>query len=157
MGTSQPNEPERNHKMSDSTVTIAGNLVDDPELRFTPSGIATIRLRVAVNRRWKTRDGDWNEETSYFTATAWRDQAENAAETLQKGHRVVITGRLEQRTWETNNGDKRSVIEIAADEIAPSLKWATATIHKTTHGDNYGAPAPTPQPRTDYAPHEAPF
>jgi len=116
--------------MSANSVTLIGNLVEDPELRFTPSGVAMAKVRFAVNRRYQ-RNGEWQEETSFFGGTLWRDAAENAAESLQKGMRVIVTGRLEQRTWETQEGDKRSVVEVAIDEMGPSLRWATATVTKT--------------------------
>src|SRR5690554_6174076 len=148
-----------------NTVTLVGNLVDDPELRFTPSGVAMAKLRVAVNRRWRDRQtGDWQEDTSFFTATCWREQAEAVAESLQKGTRVIITGRLEQRSWETEQGDRRSVVEIQIDEIGPSLRWATASVTKTARSggdwdDNSprSAPPPGPVARDDYGPDEAPF
>lgn len=150
-----------------NSVTLIGNLVEDPELRFTPSGVAMAKVRFAVNRRYQ-RGGEWEEETSFFGGTLWRDQAENAAESLQKGARVIVTGRLEQRTWETQDGDKRSVVEIAIDEIGPSLRWATASVTRSPRsGDSFGgggdgggtpsyAPGPV-APRTDYGPDEAPF
>lgn len=149
-----------------NTVTLAGNLVDDPELRFTPSGVAMAKLRVAVNRRWRDRQtGDWQEDTSFFTATCWREQAEAVAESLQKGTRVIITGRLEQRTWETEQGERRSVVEIQIDEIGPSLRWATASVTKTARagGGDWEADSaprsvpPGPVARDDYGPDEAPF
>ena len=114
-----------------SNVTLIGNLVDDPELRFTPSGVAMAKIRMAVNRRWRGQDGEWQENTSFFSGTIWREQAEQAAESLQKGARVIVTGRLEQRSWETETGEKRSVVEVAIDEIGPSLRWATATVNRT--------------------------
>lgn len=121
------------------------------------------RLRVAVNRRWRDQSGEWQEDTSFFGGTVWRDQAESVAESLQKGARVIITGRLEQRSWETPEGDKRSVVELAIDEIGPSLRWATAQVSKTTRGGDYGGGGggsnvpPGPVARDDYGPDEAPF
>lgn len=145
-----------------SYITLIGNLVDDPELRFTPSGVAMAKIRVAVNRRWRGQDGEWQESTSFFTGTIWREQAEQAAESLQKGARVIAHGRLEQRSWENEQGEKRSVVEVQVDEIGPSLRWATATVNKTQRQDNWsdnkqaaGASAPTA--RDDYGPDEAPF
>jgi single-strand DNA-binding protein len=123
--------------MSANSVTLIGNLVEDPELRFTPSGVAMAKVRFAVNRRYQ-RNGEWQEETSFFGGTLWRDAAENAAESLQKGMRVIVTGRLEQRTWETQEGDKRSVVEVAIDEMGPSLRWATATVTKTARSGGSG-------------------
>ncbi len=112
-------------------VSITGNLTRDPELRFTPSGQATASFGVAVNRRWQNRQtGDWDEATSYFDVVCWGQLAENAAQSLGRGTRVVVSGRLDQRSWETQEGDRRSKIEITADEVAPSLRWATATVSK---------------------------
>lgn len=151
--------------MAANHVTLIGNLVDDPELRFTPSGVALAKIRFAVNRRYQDRNGEWQEDTSFFGGTLWRDAAENAAESLTKGARVIVTGRLEQRTWETQEGDKRSVVEVAIDEIGPSLRWATATVTKSPRsGDGFGggsgggsSVAAAPVAREDYGPDEAPF
>ncbi|MBO0730723.1 MAG: single-stranded DNA-binding protein [Acidimicrobiaceae bacterium] len=112
-------------------VSITGNLTRDPELRFTPSGQATASFGVAVNRRWQNRQtGDWDEATSFFDVVCWGQLAENAAQSLGRGSRVVVSGRLDQRSWETQEGERRSKIEITADEVAPSLRWATATVSK---------------------------
>ncbi len=145
-----------------NSVTLIGNLVDDPELRFTPSGVALAKIRMAVNRRWRGQDGEWQEDTSFFNGTVWREQAETVAESLQKGTRVIVSGRLEQRSWETPEGDRRSVVEIQIDEIGPSLRWATATVNKTQRSDNWSgdqsrSQTPAPTPREDYGPDEAPF
>lgn len=148
-----------------NNVTLIGNLVEDPELRFTPSGVAMARIRLAVNRRWPGQDGQWQESTSFFSGTVWREQAETVAESLQKGMRVIVTGRLEQRSWETQEGEKRSVVEISIDEIGPSLRWATATVNKTQRSDDWGAnrsggggqQAQSPAAREEYGPDEAPF
>ncbi len=145
-----------------SNVTLIGNLVDDPELRFTPSGVAMAKIRLAVNRRWRGQDGEWQENTSFFTGTIWREQAEQAAESLQKGARVIVTGRLEQRSWETDQGERRSVVEVQVDEIGPSLRWATATVNKTQRQDGWSdgggqSTASAPSARDDYGPDEAPF
>lgn len=114
-----------------NTITVIGNITRDPELRFTPSGQANCRFGVAVNRRWQDRSsGEWQEAVSFFDVVCWRELAENAAESLPKGSRVVVTGRLEQRSYETQNGEKRSVVEIIADELGPSLRYATAEIKK---------------------------
>ena len=146
--------------MATNSVTLIGNLVEDPELRFTPSGIALARVRFAVNRRYQ-RQGEWQEETSFFGGTLWRDAAENAAESLQKGMRVIVTGRLEQRSWETQDGEKRSTIEVAIDEMGPSVRWATATVTRSPRsGDSFGGgtPAPAaPVAREQYTDDEAPF
>lgn len=150
--------------MATNTVTLIGNLVEDPELRFTPSGVPMTKIRFAVNRRWRDQNGEWQEDTSFFSGTIWREQAESAAESLQKGTRVIVTGRLEQRSWETQEGDKRSMVEIAVDEIGPSLRWATASVTRTARsgggevgGGGQVAPPPAPVARSDYGPDEAPF
>jgi len=121
------------------------------------------RVRLAVSRRYRDRNEEWQEETGFFGGTCWREVAENISESLSKGDRVFITGRLEQRNWETNEGEKRSVVEIRIDEIGPSLRWATAQVTKTPRtgsgGGNYGGgDAPVaPVARNDYGPDEAPF
>lgn len=144
-----------------NNVTLIGNLVDDPELRFTPAGVAMAKIRLAVNRRWRGQDGEWQEDTSFFTGTCWREQAEQVAESLQKGTRVIVTGRLQQRSWETEQGDKRSVVEIQIDEIGPSLRWATATVNRTQRQDGDWSdnrkPEAAPMARDDFGPDEAPF
>jgi single-strand DNA-binding protein len=123
-----------------NSVTIVGNLTRDPELRYTPSGQANATFGVAVNRRWMNRQtNEWEERVSFFNVVCWREMADNVSESLAKGSRVVVTGRLEQRSWETDNGDKRSVVEIVADEVGPSLRWASAQITKNDRrggGDN---------------------
>ena len=114
-----------------SNVTLIGNITRDPELRFTPSGQATASFGLAVNRRWQNRQTqDWEEATSFFDVVCWRDLADNVSESLGKGSRVIVTGRLEQRSWEDQDGNKRSKVEVVADEIGPSLRWATAEVKK---------------------------
>jgi len=114
-----------------NNVALVGNITRDPELRFTPTGQATATFGLAVNRRWQNRQTqEWEEATSFFDVVCWREMAENAAESLSRGSRVLVTGRLEQRSWETADGDKRSKIEVVADEIGPSLRWATAQVTK---------------------------
>ena len=103
-----------------NTTTITGNLTREPEIRYTKEGQATAQLGVAVNRRWQDRTTqEWQEATSFFDVVCWRDLAENVALSLTKGMRVVVTGRLEQRSWETDEGEHRSKVEIVADEIGP--------------------------------------
>ncbi|MGI9586294.1 MAG: single-stranded DNA-binding protein [Acidimicrobiia bacterium] len=147
-----------------NSVTLVGNLVEDPELRFTASGVAMARIRLAVSRRYQDRNQEWQEESSFFGGTCWRDVAENVAESLTKGARIIVTGRLKQRSWETNEGDKRSVVEIDIQEIGPSLRWATAAVTKTPRstggqsgGYGGGDTPPAPVARTDFGPDEAPF
>jgi len=120
----------------DNNVTVTGNITRDPELRFTPSGQPVANFSVAVNRRWQNRQSqEWEEATSFFDITAWAQLAENVSESLTRGMRVTITGRLDQRSWETPEGDKRSKVEIVADDVAPSLKWATAQVTKNERRD----------------------
>ena len=120
--------------MADTTTIICGNLTDDPELRFTTSGTAVASLRVAVTPRVKDGDAWRDGETSFFRVNVWRQMAENAAESLSKGDRVIVVGRLKARSWETPEGDKRSVVEVEADEIGPSLRWATGKPERATSG-----------------------
>jgi single-strand DNA-binding protein len=115
---------------ADNHTTIVGNLVDDPELRFTNNGIAVANLRVAVTQRIQ-QDGEWRDgDTSFLKVNVWRGQAEHLADSLAKGDRVMVTGRLRQRSWETPEGEKRSVAEIEADEVGASLKFATAKVER---------------------------
>ena len=116
---------------TDNSVTLVGNITRDPELRFTNTGQATASFGLAVNRRWQNRQTqEWEEATSFFDVVCWREMAENAARASAAGARVMVTGRLEQRSWETPDGDKRSKVEVVADEIGPSLRWATAQVTK---------------------------
>src|SRR3954449_3261000 len=116
---------------NDNTVTLVGNVTRDPELRYTPSGQTVATFGLAVNRRWQNRQNqEWEEQVSFFDVKSWSGLAENVAESIQRGTRVIVTGRLEQRSWETDNGEKRSKVEVVADEIAPSLRWATAQVQK---------------------------
>ena len=131
--------------MADSTVTVTGNVTRDPELRFTPSGQPRTTFGVAVSRRWQNRQtNEWEEATSFFNVVAWRELAENIGECFNKGMRVIVTGRLEQRSWETQEGEKRSVVEVVADEVGPSIRWATVEVKKNERrggdfGDSGGA------------------
>ncbi|HPE13402.1 MAG: single-stranded DNA-binding protein [Actinobacteria bacterium] len=140
-------------------INMVGNLVADPELRFTPSGVAAASVRIAVTPR--SRDnatGEWKDgETVWLSGTVWRQYAENVAESLSKGTRVIVIGRLKQRSYETREGEKRTVYEVDIDDIGPALRYATAKIQKTTRsgtsdggqsasaasggGDPWGAPA----------------
>jgi single-strand DNA-binding protein len=120
----------------DNQVVVVGNLTRDPELRYTPNGAALVKLGIAVSRRVKDdATGQWKDaDTSFFNITAWRSLAENVAESLTQGSRVVVVGRLRTNSWETPEGEKRSVVEIEAEEIGPSLKWATAKPEKQGRG-----------------------
>lgn len=134
--------------MSDNNITVVGNLTRDPEITFTAGGAALAKLGIAVNRRWQNRQTqEWEEQVSFFNVTAWRDLAENVANSLRKGYRVIVTGRLEQRTWENDEGEKRSAVDIIADDIAPSLRWATADV---VRNPKEGGPV-TPRPVVDPA------
>jgi single-strand DNA-binding protein len=118
--------------MADNTITVIGNVTRDPELRFAASGNPQVTFGLAVNRRWQNRQTqEWDESTSFFDIVCWGSLAENCADSIGKGTRVLVTGRLEQRSWETQDGEKRSKIEVVADEVGPSLRWATARVEKS--------------------------
>ncbi len=123
---------------TDNQVTLVGNLTDDPELKFTANGAAVANFRLAVTPR--VREGDsWKDgETSFFRINVWRQMAENVAESMTKGSRAVVVGRLRQRSWETPEGEKRTVTEVEADEVAPSLKFATAKVERSSRGSGGG-------------------
>ena len=128
----------------DVTITVIGNLTDDPELRFTPSGAAVAKFRVASTPRFLDRQsGEWKDgEPLFLACNIWRDAAEHVAESLQRGTRVIVTGRLRQRSYETREGEKRTVIELEVDEIGPSLRYATAKVQKMARsggGGGFGA------------------
>jgi single-strand DNA-binding protein len=112
--------------MSDTHVTITGNLTADPELKFTPNGAAVANFRVAVTSRIRDGEGWRDGDTSFYRITAWRDLATNLTDSLAKGDRVAILGQLLMRSWETPEGEQRSVVEVTAEEVGPSLRWATA-------------------------------
>jgi len=117
--------------MTIATTTIVGNLTRDPEIRYARDGQATTSLSVAVNRRWQNRETNgWEESTSFFDVVTRRETAENVALSLTRGARVVVTGRLEQRSWETEDGETRSKVELVAEEIGASLRFVTVDIHK---------------------------
>jgi single-strand DNA-binding protein len=125
----------------ETVITVVGNLVDDPELRFTPSGAAVANFRVASTpRTFDRQTNEWKDgEALFLSCSVWRQAAENVAESLQRGMRVVIQGRLKARSYETREGEKRTVFEIDVDEVGPSLRYATAKVTKTTRsGGNQG-------------------
>lgn len=124
----------------DTTITVIGNLTDDPELRFTPSGAAVAKFRVASTPRFMDKaSGEWKDgEPLFLACNIWRDAAEHVAESLQRGSRVIVTGRLRQRSYETREGEKRTVIELEVDEIGPSLRYATAKVQKMARGGGSG-------------------
>jgi single-strand DNA-binding protein len=156
--------------MPDNSITLVGNVTRDPELRFTPTGQATATFGLAVNRRWQNRQTqEWEEQVSFFDIVCWREMAENVGESITRGSRIIVSGRLEQRSWETQDGEKRSRIEVIADELGPSLRWATAQVVKNERrGPSAGgagsyqggsrperpAPAATPE---NYGQDEEPF
>ena len=132
----------------DTTITVIGNMVADPELRFTPSGAAVASFRIASTPRFFDRQtNDWKDGDSLFlTCNVWRQYAENVAESLRKGMRVIVIGRLKQRSYETREGEKRTVYEVDIDDIGPALRYATASIQRTSRGssaDAGAAPAPS--------------
>ncbi len=131
-----------------NSITITGNITREPEMRYTPSGVSKVSFGIAVNRSWRNQQTqEWEEQTSFFNVVAWRQLAENAGASLTKGTRVVVTGRLEQRSWETEQGEKRSIVEIVADDIAASLRFATAEVHKVERsGPEGGGGGPRRQP-----------
>lgn len=118
---------------TDNFVQIVGNAASDPELRFTPSGKSVCNFRVAHNTRRRNESGEWEDgDTSFFTVVCWESLADNVSESVTKGQRVQVTGRLRIRSWETDEGDTRYATEIVADEVAPSLRWATAQVTRTS-------------------------
>ena len=119
----------------DNTVTLVGNCTRDPELRYTTSGRGVASFGLAVNRRWQ-KNGEWEEAVSFFNVVAWGDLGENAAASLTKGARTFVTGRLEQRTYEDKEGVSRSVTEVVADDLGPSLKWAQAEVERIHRDDS---------------------
>ena len=122
----------------DTFVTVVGNLTGDPELRFTPGGHAVANFRLAVTPR--VREGDqWKDgDTSFFRVNCWRDLAAHAADSLSKGDRALVIGRLKARSWETPEGERRTVVEVEAEEVGPSLKWATAKPERTSRASGTG-------------------
>ena len=115
--------------MSDSTVTLVGGATKEVELRFTTGGRAVASFGIAVNRRYQVNN-EWQEQVSFFNVTAWGTLAENAAASIAKGTRVIVTGRLEQREYDAKDGTKRTVVEVVADEIGPSLRWARCEVER---------------------------
>ncbi|HST84438.1 MAG TPA: single-stranded DNA-binding protein [Kineosporiaceae bacterium] len=124
----------------DTLLTLIGNLTADPELRFTPSGAAVANFTVASTpRAFDRQSNEWKDgETLFMRCSVWRDAAENVAESLQRGSRVIVTGRLKSRTWDTKEGEKRTVMELEVDELGPSLRYATAKVNKTQRGGGGG-------------------
>jgi single-strand DNA-binding protein len=124
----------------DTTLTLIGNLTNDPELRFTPSGAAVANFTVASTpRMFDRQSNEWKDgETLFMRCSIWRDAAENVAESLQRGSRVIVTGRLKSRSYETKEGEKRTTMELEVDELGPSLRYATAKVNRTQRGSGGG-------------------
>jgi len=124
----------------DTTITIVGNLTADPELRFIPSGAAVANFTVASTpRTYDRQSGEWKDgEALFLRCNVWREAAENVAESLTRGSRVIVTGRLKQRSFETREGEKRTVVEVEVDEIGPSLRYATAKVNKASRSGGGG-------------------
>ncbi|MDN5859032.1 MAG: single-stranded DNA-binding protein, partial [Pseudonocardia sp.] len=124
----------------DTVITVIGNLTADPELRFTPSGAAVANFTVASTPRMLDKQsGEWRDgEALFMRCNIWRQPAENVAETLTRGMRVMVTGRLRQRSFETREGEKRTVVELEVDEVGPSLRYATAKVNKISRGSGSG-------------------
>ena len=122
---------------SENNVTLVGNLTRDPELRYTTGGRGVASFGLAVNRRYQ-QNGEWQEDTSFFNVVAWGDLGENAAASLTKGNRLIVTGRLQQRDYETREGEKRNVIEVIADDLGPSLRWAQAQVERIARDSGDG-------------------
>jgi len=125
----------------ETTITVIGNLTDDPELRFTPSGAAVAKFRIASTPRTLDRNsGEWKDgEPLFLQCNVWRQVAENVAESLHRGSRVIVSGRLRQRSYETREGEKRTVMELEVDEIGPSLRYATAKVQKMSRSGGGGS------------------
>jgi single-strand DNA-binding protein len=132
-------------------ITFIGNLTDDPDLRFTQNGAPVASFRVASNRRFTDRGGNQQEETTFLNVNCWRDLAENAAESLKKGDRVIVIGRVRVRSYENREGQTVWTTEIEADEIAPSLRWARTEVSRTSGGGSGSAAggSSTPPPPSD--------
>jgi single-strand DNA-binding protein len=120
--------------VNETTITVIGNLTDNPELRFTPTGAAVAKFRIASTPRYfDKQSGEWRDgDPLFLSCNLWRDPAENAAESLSRGTRVIVTGRLRQRSYETREGEKRTVLELEVDEIGPSLRYARAKVMRMT-------------------------
>lgn len=163
-----------------NNVQIVGNVTRDPELRYTPSGASVTNFSIAWNRRYE-RNGQQVEDVNFFDIVCWGTLADNVAASITKGVRVIVEGRLDQRSWETPQGEKRSKVEITADEVSPSLRWASVEVARNPRDDNFGggggggnfgggggapmqnqppqqaAPAAAPAPQQDYNYDEEPF
>lgn len=119
----------------DNTIVVAGNLTRDPEIRFTPAGTQVVHCGLAQNRKWKDSGGNEKESTNFFDFVVWGDLGGHVVDTLTKGDRVILSGRLEYRSWKADDDTTRSKIEIVVDDIGPSLRWATASVSKISKGN----------------------
>lgn len=128
--------------MSDNNLTLVGNMTRDPELRFTTGGRAHAAFGLAVNRRYQ-QNNEWVEQVSFFNVICWGTLAENAAASLNKGMRVLVSGRLEQRRYDDAEGNKKSVVEVIADDLGPSMRWARAEVEKISRDASAGGQAPS--------------
>lgn len=133
--------------MADNSVTLAGNVTRNPELRYTTSGRAVASFGLAVNRRYQA-DGEWQEQTSFYDIVAWGALGENIANSIAKGHRVVVAGRLDQRSWDTDDGEHRSKVEVIADDLGASLRWAQAKVTKVVREQSPDTPTPVDDEET---------
>jgi single-strand DNA-binding protein len=124
--------------METSSATLIGNITRDPELRHTAGGQTVASFGIAVNRRFQ-RNGQWEESTSFFDVVCWGDLGTNAIDSLSKGDRVIVSGRLEQRSWEGRNGERSSKVEVVADEVGPSLRWATAEVSRVARDRSHAS------------------
>lgn len=143
-----------------NTVTVIGNVTRDPELRFTPNGAAVANFGLAWNKRFQNKQtNEWEDQPSYFDITCWATLAENVAESVTKGTRVVVTGHLEQRSWESKEGERRSKVEIVADDVSPSLRWASAQItrNERSGGGDFGGGGGSQQPTRPVGNQPPPF
>ncbi len=148
-----------------NSVTLIGGVTKDLELRYTQSGLPNVTFSLAVSRRWQNRQtNEWEEATSYFDIVCWRELAEHAAESLNKGSRVIVIGQMQQRTWETDDGQKRSKVEVLADEVGPSLRFATAQLNRAERKQrtpdapsSYMVPSASDITPSSYVEEEDPF
>jgi single-strand DNA-binding protein len=143
--------------MTTINITVVGNATRDPELRFTPSGVPVASFGVAVNKRKKDGDQWVDAGVDFYNVTAWRDLGTNVAESIDKGQRIIVTGRLEQREYEAKDGTKRTSVDITADEIGPSLRWATAETQRNERSDSSSSAGYQPPTQDAYSPSEEPF
>ena len=134
--------------ITNPAVSIIGNATRDPELRYTQSGVAVASFGVAVNQRKKNHSGEWEDAPAqFFDVTVWNQLAENVSQSITKGTRVIVVGRLEQQSWETQDSDKRSRVQVVADAVGPDLRWANAVVERT---ERTGAPQAVTPARPDY-------